>query len=196
MQALLSTSPLTVINNSSVDLEALAKAEALRQAKLQEDQAKLQEEQDKIAAQAEADKKAEEATLFAKKASEAKLTAQSVQKKVTQLLQIENIEFRSAKGALTKKGILTVDKLANILAQYPNIKVEVAGHTDSDGSAIFNQNLSQKRVDTAKARLVKKGIDPARLTAIGYGESKPLVPNTSKANKQRNRRVEIKIQGE
>jgi len=165
--------------------EATRKAEAARQAKIaaEEKVAKLKaEEKAKLA----------ERTKLAK----AQAAAKSTKEKITKLLQIENIEFKVSKDSLTSKGKTTVDKLATILAEHPNIKVEIAGHTDSDGSAIFNQKLSQARVDTAKARLIEKGIDPTRLTARGYGESKPLAPNTSDENKQKNRRVEINIQGE
>ena len=186
MQNLLSKTTLTVVNHTSVDLEALAKAEAA-----------MKEAEDKRLAEEKAKQEDQESKRMSEKqVNEEKMLTNALEKKIKKLLKIENIEFRSAKGTLTRKGIATVDKLANILLKYPDTKVEIAGHTDSDGSAIFNQKLSQKRVDTARARLIKMGIDPARLTAIGYGESKPLVPNTSKANKQKNRRVEIKIQGE
>jgi len=211
MKKLLSHSTLTIINNTTIDQEAIAKAaaneeatrkaEAAQQAKIaaEEKAAKLKAEED---ANAETTRKAAEAAaLQAKLAEETKLAkaqaaAQSTKEKITKLLQIENIEFKVSKDSLTSKGKTTVDKLATILAEHPNIKVEIAGHTDSDGSAIFNQKLSQARVDTAKARLIEKGIDPTRLTARGYGESKPLAPNTSDENKQKNRRVEINIQGE
>ena len=86
--------------------------------------------------------------------------------------------------------------MAHILKQYPNIKIEIAGHTDSDGSESFNQKLSQSRVETVKGRLISRGVNANRLTAKGYGETKPLVPNTTDENKQKNRRVEIIILGE
>jgi len=130
----------------------------------------------------------------ARKAEALKLLQEK--EKIRKILNIEKIEFVVSKGSLTPKGKSTVDKLVNILKQYPDINIEIAGHTDSDGSVAFNQKLSQERVDTVKSRLIAKGISAKRLTAKGYGESKPLVPNTSKANKQKNRRVEINIQGE
>jgi len=204
MKQLLSNSTLTINNNTSIDQEALAKvaADALRQAEEEKQAAhneSARQEAVKVAEASETKRLAEEKTKLAKeeaKLVETQLAAKAVKEKITKLLQIENIEFKVGKGSLTKKGIATVDKLANILLQHPNIKAEIAGHTDSDGSAIFNQKLSQARVDTAKARLIKKGIDATRLTARGYGESKPLVPNTTRENKQKNRRVEIHIQGE
>jgi outer membrane protein OmpA-like peptidoglycan-associated protein len=207
MKKLLAQSNLTIHNNTTIDPEALAKAaaaaEAIRQAEERAKQEKLKAEEEarkqaeERARLAEEAKLAEEKARLAQEAEEkAKLQKMQAKEDIKELLQVENIEFNVAKGSLTKKGIATVDKLANILLQHPHIKAEIAGHTDSDGSAIFNQKLSQDRVDSVKARLIEKGIDAARLTAKGYGESKPLVPNTSDENKQKNRRVEINIQGE
>ena len=130
--------------------------------------------------------------------SETKVSVEKANAKVNiqKLLQLENIEFEVAKGSLTTKGRKTVDKLGKILQQYASIRIEIAGHTDSDGSSAFNQRLSQARVDTVKKRLIQDRIAASRLIARGYGETKPLVPNTNDANKQKNRRVEINIQGE
>jgi len=194
---------LTVINPDTlkkaqeVQIAALEKTkddEAAKNAQLNT-QTKAQEAEDETAKALLLER--EKARLDAAKLSaQMKLAADAAKAKIKKLLQIENIEFQVAKGSLTQKGQTTVDKLANILTQYPHIKAEIAGHTDSDGSAIFNQKLSQERVDTVKRRLMSKGIGAARLTAKGYGESQPLVPNTSDENKQTNRRVEINIQGE
>ncbi|MCF6245081.1 MAG: OmpA family protein [Sulfurovum sp.] len=194
MKKLLSESTLTIVNNTTVDQEALAQA-AAEEAELK---ALEEAQQSKMATEAEEKRLAEEKAKRdeEKRLSEVQVAAEALKEKITKLLKIENIEFRVAKGSLTTKGAITVDKLATILSEHPNIKAEIAGHTDSDGSAIFNQKLSQRRVDTVRSRLIKKGINASRLTAVGYGESKPLVPNTNKTNKQKNRRVEINIQGE
>ncbi len=198
MQSLLSSDTINIVNRTTLDQEAIAKAaaqaEALRKA----------QEEAKLAAEMEAKRAAEEARRQEERRQEEekRTKAQAIQKekelkeKIKKLLQIENIEFEVASDRLTAQGKATVEKLSAILLQYPHFKAEIAGHTDSDGSALFNKNLSQKRVDTVKSLLIKKGIDSGRLTAIGYGESKPLVPNTSDENKQKNRRVEIHIQGE
>ncbi len=82
------------------------------------------------------------------------------------------------------------------MREYTTIRIEIAGHTDSDGSEAYNLKLSQSRVDTVKKELISKHIEASRLVAKGYGETKPLVPNTTRANKARNRRVEINILGE
>ena len=133
-----------------------------------------------------------------KNENKAQLKAQAleIKEKITKLLKIENIEFSVGKGTLTTKGTEVVSKLAVILEKYPNVKVEIAGHTDSDGSEVFNQKLSQERVNSVKTTLISKNINKERLTAKGYGESQPLVANTTKENKQMNRRVEFNILGQ
>ena len=84
--------------------------------------------------------------------------------------------------------------VSGILKERDDIrKVEVQGHTDADGDDTHNLELSQARAEAVVAYLVKKGIAADRLTAKGYGETKPLVPNDSKANKQKNRRVQFVI---
>jgi len=129
-------------------------------------------------------------TAHAKAKNKPPVTAK---KSIRTLLKQHHIGFLPAKGTLTPQGEKTVDALADILSRYPSIHVEIAGYTDSDGSESFNQKLSQKRVDAVKERLVSKGVNPKRLRARGYGESHPLVPNTSEENKQKNRRVEINV---
>lgn len=184
MDTLLEKASIKTVNHTTIDQEAIDKRNAEAQARLQQE----------ATLKAEAARKAqEEAQRAAKQKTEEKL---AIQKKISQLLQIENIEFEVNKAILTPGGKGTVDKLARILQAYPDIHIEIAGHTDSDGSEILNQQLSQARVDTVKARLISKGIHAGRLTAKGYGESRPLVPNTNKENKQKNRRVEFNIQGE
>ena len=193
------------------DLEAEAKMKAALNAKSEQErldaqlaqkEAEEQKKQNALLAQ-EAEKAVEQTSM--KKAQEVlkqkdvisvETQIKKAKRNVGTLLSAENIEFQVAKGSLTSKGQSTVKKLSNILKQYPNINIEIAGHTDSDGSDIFNKKLSQSRVNTVKSTLISNGVSEGRLTAKGYGESQPLVPNTSNANKQKNRRVEINIQGE
>ena len=211
-----STNSLSIVNKTTLDLEALKRIEAeANKAKLAAEAKAREEEANKakLEAEAKAKKEALEAEAKAREAEANKTKVEVNQTKVTpeakiqetkvkakavinQLLSVSDIEFKVSKSSLTEKGKNTVDKLANILKQYPDIRVELAGYTDSDGSESFNQRLSQSRVDTTKNRLVAKGISANRLVAKGYGEANPLVPNTSDANKQINRRVEIKILGE
>ena len=89
-----------------------------------------------------------------------------------------------------------MDEIVTLLKEHPNVIVEIQGHTDDVGSEAFNLKLSQKRAEAVRQYLIDHGIEPDRLIAKGYGESKPLVPNTSPENRAKNRRVEFVILGE
>ena len=200
-----------------VRAEKKAEAEAKRKAK-EEEVARLKaaEEAIRLKAEQEAKAKLEAEQKAAEKAARVKASVanmavgadiannidkinrqrEEAKKNIAKLLQVENVEFDSGKSTLTSMGEATVEKLALILNQYPLIKIEIAGHTDSDGNDAFNLKLSQTRVDKVKKELAKQGVSQNRVKAIGYGETKPLVPNTTAENKQKNRRVEIIILGE
>lgn len=123
-------------------------------------------------------------------------TLATMQEKLNNLLKVKNVEFVFAKAKLTDNGEKTIDEVYEVLTKYQNIKVEIGGHTDSVGTRKNNKNLSQNRADSIKRYLISKRINSTRLSAVGYGESKPLVNNNSSKNRQINRRVEFKILGE
>jgi outer membrane protein OmpA-like peptidoglycan-associated protein len=81
--------------------------------------------------------------------------------------------------------------IVQVLKDNPEIKFEVGGHTDSDGADDYNLKLSQQRADAVKDQLIKMGIEAARLSAKGYGETKPISDNTTFEGKANNRRVEF-----
>jgi outer membrane protein OmpA-like peptidoglycan-associated protein len=83
----------------------------------------------------------------------------------------------------------------DFLKKYPNVQVEIAGHTDSDADKKHNQKLSQNRAEKIKRYMISKGIEPKRISTIGYGETVPKYPNDSPENKALNRRIEAKIVG-
>lgn len=85
-----------------------------------------------------------------------------------------------------------LDSTKKMFDKYPTMKVQIDGHADSTGSEAYNQKLSEKRAKAVMNYLVNTvGIDPSRLTAVGYGEMKPAYPNDTKANRAKNRRVEF-----
>jgi outer membrane protein OmpA-like peptidoglycan-associated protein len=86
-----------------------------------------------------------------------------------------------------------LDRVANILVRYPETSILVEGHTDSTGSEVYNQQLSERRANSVKNLLLERGVAEYRITAIGHGETKPVATNETSAGRQMNRRVEIRI---
>ncbi len=110
-----------------------------------------------------------------------------------QTFKLEGVNFRSGSDQLTGDSIENLSDVAAFLKSQPELRVELAGHTDAQGSAIFNMQLSQKRADAVKTFLVRAGINPDRLRAVGYGETTPVATNATPDGRATNRRVEFKI---
>ncbi len=86
-----------------------------------------------------------------------------------------------------------VNRVAQVLKQYPQTTIQIAGHTDGTGTEEYNKKLSERRAEAVKSALVKSGVEPGRLVTVGYGKSKPIVSNGTEAGRMLNRRVEIRI---
>jgi len=86
-----------------------------------------------------------------------------------------------------------IDRIAQVMVQYPETQIFVQGYTDSTGNEAYNQTLSQRRAEAVKNLLVQRGVSPQRVTAMGYGESQPVATNATAVGRQMNRRVEIRI---
>jgi outer membrane protein OmpA-like peptidoglycan-associated protein len=86
-----------------------------------------------------------------------------------------------------------IDRVANILNQYPDSLILVEGHTDSKGSEAFNKDLSMRRANAVKDLLTQRGVPATRIEVAGLGEAMPIATNDTEAGRQKNRRVEIKI---
>ncbi len=110
-----------------------------------------------------------------------------------QVLRLHNIFFDFDKYTLKPQSYPELQKLVRFLKENPTIQIEVAGHTDSIGSPQYNLELSQKRAEAVKQYLVSQGIEPGRIIAKGYGDTKPIAPNNTAKGRELNRRVEIKI---
>lgn len=102
-------------------------------------------------------------------------------------------KYAFAKADLQPNTKKDLDLLAKLMLQYKSIRVEIAGHCDSIGTDEVNQKLSELRAKAAADYLSSKGIDKERITTIGYGETRPIAPNSTSEGRARNRRVEFRI---
>ncbi len=104
-----------------------------------------------------------------------------------------NITFASAQSNINPAFQQTLVSVALVLQKYNKTVVDIAGHTDSDGSEAYNQTLSQQRAQSVAGFLGTQGVDTRRFNVIGYGESQPIASNATESGKALNRRVEIYI---
>ncbi len=122
------------------------------------------------------------------------ISLQKVQAGVSRILH--NIYFDFGKATFTTESYTELNKLEKMLASNSNAQVEISGHTDAIGNDAGNKRLSQRRASAVVSYLVNKGIDQRRLTAVGYGEERPLASNDDESEgRELNRRVEFRITG-
>jgi len=105
----------------------------------------------------------------------------------------ENITFDTNRADIKPQFKPVLDQLARSIRQYPGTVVQVEGHTDSTGSASYNQTLSENRAASVRSYLIQQGVEANRVLAVGYGMSRPIADNRSAAGRAQNRRVEILI---
>jgi outer membrane protein OmpA-like peptidoglycan-associated protein len=104
-----------------------------------------------------------------------------------------SIVFRSGAALITPESAPALAELATDLAACPDVPVHVEGHTDADGNEQLNLALSVARAEAVVNALIERGINPARLYALGYGESSPIADNTTPEGKSQNRRIVVKL---
>jgi OmpA-OmpF porin, OOP family len=103
----------------------------------------------------------------------------------------QQIHFEYNKATIRKESFPVLDAVVEVLEKNPDIKIEVQGHTDNRGGAAYNKKLSNARAGSVMKYLVSHGVSAGRLTSLGYGFDRPLVPNTSPQNMALNRRVQF-----
>ncbi len=105
----------------------------------------------------------------------------------------QNVFFSTASSKLLSKSFASLNTVVTILNENPTYKVQIDGHTDSQGKDEYNQTLSDSRAASVKAYLVSKGIAESRLSSTGYGETKPVADNNTASGRAKNRRVEMTL---
>jgi OOP family OmpA-OmpF porin len=104
---------------------------------------------------------------------------------------LEGANFATNSAKLLKAADVKLNEVVNAAKQYPEVKLEVSGHTDSRGKKVLNQKLSENRAAAVKAWLVKHGVAANRISTAGYADTKPIADNKTKAGRAANRRVEV-----
>jgi Outer membrane protein and related peptidoglycan-associated (lipo)proteins len=104
---------------------------------------------------------------------------------------LQGVTFAFDSAELTGGSLEVLNGVAMILMKHPDLNITIAGHTDSTGTAAYNKNLSQRRAESVMEYLISEGIDPAHLTAVGYGEEQPIASNDTAEGRAQNRRVEL-----
>jgi outer membrane protein OmpA-like peptidoglycan-associated protein len=113
----------------------------------------------------------------------------------TGTIRLSNVEFDTDKASIKPTSYALLDSVGRVLIQYPTLKIEIGGHTDSKGKAQHNQDLSEARADSVMKHIEDKfpQIEKAQFSAKGYGQTRPIAPNTTSMGRAKNRRVEFKV---
>ncbi|HLK33513.1 MAG TPA: OmpA family protein, partial [Terriglobales bacterium] len=112
------------------------------------------------------------------------------------VVSMPDVLFDTNQYALKPAARESLARIAGIILAYPDLRLEIEGHTDSTGTADYNQMLSEKRAGTVRDYLVDKGVDINTVIARGLGESDPVAPNDTASGRKLNRRVELIVSGE
>jgi OmpA-OmpF porin, OOP family len=107
---------------------------------------------------------------------------------------LRGVTFEFDSAQLTPAATVVLDQVAGALDAAPDIAVEVGGHTDSRGADAYNQRLSEQRAASVRDYLMQRGVDGQRLSASGYGETRPVADNANEEGREQNRRVELTVQ--
>jgi len=137
--------------------------------------------------------KEEKATLSGRLQDALSKVADTQQSARGMIVNLPDILFAVNQATLKPEASMVLAKLAGILLIMQDLNLRVEGHTDSTGSAAYNQKLSQQRADSVMDFLARQGIATQRMKSVGYGMDRPVADNNSADSRQKNRRVEIVI---
>jgi outer membrane protein OmpA-like peptidoglycan-associated protein len=178
-----------------------AEAETAKAAALQQQQA-LQAENERTRSQAEASERGRQKAEQEKAEMRARLLQQLNAILVTRdtarglIATMPDVLFETNQFLLKPAARESLAKLAGILLAYPDLRLEVDGHTDSVGSDAYNQQLSEKRAAAVRDYLVQQGLPMASATVMGFGKTQPVASNATAVGRRQNRRVELVVSGE
>jgi outer membrane protein OmpA-like peptidoglycan-associated protein len=180
-----------------------AAAEAARQ-KEEAEQAKAAALAEQRVAEAEADKarqsaaraESEKADLRAQLLRQLNSILQTRDSARGLIVNMSDVLFDTGSSALKPGAREMLAKISGIVLAHPGLNLQIEGHTDSVGSDDFNQQLSERRADTVRDFLAEQGVPGSAITATGFGKTQPAASNDTPEGRQRNRRVEIVVNGE
>ena len=112
---------------------------------------------------------------------------------IDKTILLKHVFYNTGSAALSDLSKYELDNLTNIMNANPNVKVELAGHTDSQGDDTSNLALSQSRAQNVMNYLLDKGVNSNNLSFTGYGETLPIGDNGTEAGREENRRTELRI---
>jgi len=159
---------------------------ARQQAAQSQQQAQLSQQNAQLSAQ-----QAQEAQQQARDAQQQLEALQAKQTDRGMILTLGNVLFDTNEDTLKPGADEIVSRLSQFLQKHPEVKVRIEGHTDSTGSASYNESLSQRRADAVAMALEHRGIPQSQIQAVGRGMSAPVAGNDTSAGRQQSRRVEI-----
>ncbi|MCB1526690.1 MAG: OmpA family protein [Hyphomicrobiaceae bacterium] len=174
--------------NVKVRSDAMIWAE--QEAKRQADEKAARE---RAAAEAETKRKSEEVATAKVETQKRKQEADVCRTKLRDIATTGTIQFDWASANLDRASKPTLDKLADVARACPKARIEIEGHTDAEGTPDRNKSLSERRAKAVYDYLSKAGVGAERLSAVGYGETRPVAPNDTPANRAKNRRIEFSV---
>jgi outer membrane protein OmpA-like peptidoglycan-associated protein len=160
------------------------------------DQKRAAEAETEKARQAAAQAEAEKAELRAQLLNQLNSILQTRDSARGLIVNMSDVLFDTGSYTLKPGAREKLAKISGIVLAHPGLNLQIEGHTDSVGTDEFNQQLSERRADTVRDFLAEQGVSPSSITAKGFGKTQPVASNDTADGRQRNRRVELVVNGD